>query len=149
MFVPPGRTLYPSFLGFLVLPVALAATPLRVGVEPVADRLSHVNAAGVPEGFAVDIARAVAADQHLEIELIVKPWPQLLDDFRANQLDMLAAIVATPERESFIAYSAPHVDLRSAIFVRNDTRLPAAPANYNTLTFGTTQLSAGHQYLLR
>ena len=132
------RCLWPGFLWFCALPVLLAAAPLRVGFEPVADRLSHVDAAGKPEGFAVDIMRTVARDQHLDLEMVVKPWPQLLEDFRANRLDILAAVVATPERDAFIAYSVPHVDLQSAVIVRTGIRRPAVLADLGQLTFGTT-----------
>ena len=124
------------------------ASPLRIGFEPVADRLSHIDNAGRPEGFAIDIAQAVARDQHLELEPVVKPWPELLADFQANRLDMLAAVVATPERDAFIAYSTPHVDLKSALFVRTDSARPVKLDQMADLTFGTTQQSAGHLYLL-
>ena len=94
MPAPGLRRTFPFLLLWCAVAAALAAAPLRVGVEPVADRLSRLDAGGKPEGFAVDIARAVAGDQHLEVEFIAKPWPQLLEDFRANRLDLLAAVVA-------------------------------------------------------
>ncbi len=149
MFEASGRILRGGIVFLSILPVILAAAPLRVGIEPVADRLSHVNDAGQPEGFAVDITRAVARDQHLEIELVVKPWTQLLEDFRAQRLDVLAAIVATPERDSFVAYSAPHVDLQSAVFIRRGVPRPKTISELREFKFGTTQQSAGHQYLVR
>ncbi len=149
MCPPSGRTLPCGVLGFFLLTALGLGAPLRVGVEPVADRLSHLGATGQPEGYAVEVARAVARDQHLEIEFVCKPWPELLDDFRAHQLDILAAVVATPERESFIAYSVTHLDLKSAVFVRKGAPPATNLAELKARTMGTTQLSAGHQYLLR
>ena len=118
-----------------------------MGIEPVADRLSRVTATGEKEGFAVDIARAVARDQILEIELVAKPWTELLEDFRAHRIDILAAVVATPERDALIAYSAPHIDLKSGVFLRAGSPSPATLSDLKHLTFGTTQQSAGHLFL--
>jgi PAS domain S-box-containing protein len=148
-WVPAVRRLPRLFLLSACCIVPASAAPLRVGFEPVADRLSHTDAAGQPEGFAIDITRAVARVQGLEIIPVVKPWPQLLDDFRAGKLDVLAAAVATPEREAFIAFSVPHVDLQSSVFMRADAVRPKRLEELAALTFGTTQLSAGHDYLLR
>lgn len=136
-------------LSALAVGPGLRAAPLRVGVEPLADQLSHLDADGRPEGFAVDIARAVARDQGLEIEFITKPWTELLDDFRAHRLDVLAAVGATPERDPFLAYTAPHVDLRSSVFVRTGFRVPATVDQLSGATFGTTSKSLGHEYITR
>ncbi len=133
----------------LAAAASLAAAPLRIGVEPMADQLSHLDAAGQPQGYAVDIARAVAADQHLELEFVARPWPELLDEFRAGRIDILAAAVATPERESFIAFSLPHVDLQSSLFVNERTRRPRQLADVGQLTLATTERSAGHEFYVR
>ena len=98
-----SRRLRSILLCGLLSASGLHAAALRVGIEPVADRLSRVTATGEKEGFAVDIARAVARDQNLEIELVAKPWTELLEDFRTHRLDILAAVVATPERDALQA----------------------------------------------
>jgi two-component system cell cycle sensor histidine kinase/response regulator CckA len=139
-----------SIFGALLLwSVSAFAAPLRVGIEPLAEQLSHLDANGQPEGFAVDISRAVARDQGLEIEFVTKPWVQLLDDFRAHQLDVLAAVGATPDREPFISFTAPNVDMQSTLFVRPGFRVPATIDGLSGATFGTTQRSLAHEYLIR
>ncbi len=140
------------FLG-LVLALSLgalaSAAPLRVGVEPLAEQLSHLDAAGQPTGFAVDITRAVARDQGLELEFVTKPWAELLDDFKGHRLEVLAAVGATPERDDYMAYTAPHLDMQSCVFLRAGYPAPKTIAELREAKFGTTQRSLGHEYLLR
>jgi PAS domain S-box-containing protein len=136
-------------LAAVTLGASSAGAPLRVGFEPVADRLSHIDADGRPQGLAVDIFRAVAREEGLDFEPVLKPWPQLLEEFRTGQLDVLAAVVATPEREPSIAFSTPIVDLASTLFLRRDAPVPTGAPQMADLTFGTTEFSAGHEYLKR
>ena len=136
-------------LGLALSALPLQSAPVRVGVEPLAEQLSHLTPDGKPEGFAVDIARAVAKEQGLDLEFIVKPWVELLDDFRANRLDALAAVGATPERDAYLAYTAPHVDLRSDVFLRPGLATPKSVDELRTASFGTTAKSLGQEYLAR
>ncbi len=127
----------------------LGAAPIRIGVEPLAEQLSHLDSQGRPVGFAVDITQAVARDQALEVELVTKPWVELLEDFRAARIEVLAAVGATPERDAFMAYSTPHVDLRSAMFTRRDFKVPSDIGQLGQAVFGTTPKSLSHDYLVR
>ena len=136
-------------LGLALSALPLQSAPVRVGVEPLAEQLSHLTPDGKPEGFAVDIARAVAKEQGLDLEFIVKPWVELLDDFLANRLDALAAVGATPERDAYLAYTAPHVDLRSDVFLRPGLATPKSVDELRTASFGTTAKSLGQEYLAR
>ena len=131
------------------LGATLSGAPLRVGVEPQAEQLSHLDAEGRPVGFAVDLARAVAREQALEIEFVIKPWTELLDDFRAHRLDLLAAVGATPERDKYLTYTSPLVELKSTLFVRPGFTVPAAGDQLNEVLFGTTAQSLSHDYLVR
>ena len=77
---------------------------------------------------------------------------ELIDEARSAVASMghdFDAVVATPERDQFIAYTAAHIDLRSAIFIRKGAPPPTNFAALKDFTIGTTQLSAGHQYLQR
>jgi polar amino acid transport system substrate-binding protein len=127
----------------------LCAAPIRIGIEPLAAQLSHVDAQGRPVGFAVDIAQAVALDQALEVEFVTKPWGELLEDFRAARIEVLAAVGATPERDAFLTYSAPHIDLRSALFTRRDFKVPSDIRQLGQAVFGTTPKSLSADYLIR
>ena len=133
-------------LGLAGLPAAWAA-PLRVGVEPTSDQLSHADATGQPVGFAIDITEAVAQARGLEVEFVMKSWPQLLADFQTGELDILAATVATKEREALLAFSTAHVDLESRLYVHKGVQEPRTLAAIGDLTLGTAERGAGHEYI--
>ncbi len=126
---------------------ALAAAPLRVGVEPLAEQLSQVAPDGTSSGFAVSIVQAVADDQHLEVQFVGRPWPDLLSDYRAGKIDIIAAAGATPEREGTIAFTTPHIDMLSEAFANRRIKLPARSEDLGTLRIGTTEKSLGHEYI--
>ncbi|MCX6955037.1 MAG: transporter substrate-binding domain-containing protein [Verrucomicrobia bacterium] len=138
-----------AVLAWLVPGLGAAEAPIRIGVEPLAEQLSHVEPNGRPVGFAVDIARAVARDQGMETELVVKPWVELLDEFKAKRIDVLAAVGATPERADFLTYTAPHVDLATSVFVRPGFNVPATVDELGEAVFGTTRKSLGQEYITR
>ncbi len=69
-------------------------------------------------GFTVDLWKAVAAEQGLAYTLRVRPFHQLLDEFKAGEIDVLINLAKSDERHQFADFSVPHVTVHGAIFVR-------------------------------
>jgi PAS domain S-box-containing protein len=128
---------------------ALRSAPLRVGIEPDTQPLSLLDAAGQPAGLAVDIVKAVAADQSLEIEFVAKRWSELLADFRAGRLDVLAACGRNQERLPYMLFSIPIIDLQTGVFANTSRRPPATLAEAGTRIIGTTKDSLSQAYANR
>jgi PAS domain S-box-containing protein len=128
------------------VPVALAA-PLRVGLEANSDPFTFNDARGEPTGFAYDLLRAVAADQQLELEYVTLPWPELLEEFKAGRIDIICNLVDTPERKSYIEFSATTIYLRGAIYTRRDAPAIRTTADLAGRKVATIQNSRAHEYL--
>ena len=126
--------------------VAVRGAPLRVGIEPNTQPVSLIEEPGKPAGFATEIVKAVAAEQSLEVEFVTKRWSELLADFRAGRLDVLAACGKNPEREAFMLFSAPHIDLQTGVFANTTQRVPATLAEVGARVIGTTKDSLAHAY---
>ncbi len=103
---------------FLFLAVTTWAAPLRVGIDLDGEPMTFLDDKGVPTGFAVDLLNAIAQSMHLEVVYVAKPWPEMLEDFRAGRTDLLANITSTPQRAEFIDFSDPHIVMNGAVFVR-------------------------------
>lgn len=71
-------------------------------------------------GFTVDLWRAVATEMDLSYTLRVKPFHQLLQEFKAGKIDVLINLAMSKERQQFANFSVPHVTVHGAIFVRKD-----------------------------
>ena len=94
----------------------------------------------------MEIVQRISADQQLEIEFVTKSWAELQADFRAGKIDLLAACGRNPERETFMLFSVPHIDLGTGVFV-NTVR--PAPRNFNEVgarAIGTTKDSLAFSY---
>ena len=69
-------------------------------------------------GFTVDLWKAVAADTGLHYTITVRPFHQLLQDFKDGKIDVLINLAQSDERRKFVDFTLPHVIVHGAIFVR-------------------------------
>lgn len=74
-------------------------------------------------GFTVDLWRIVAAEAGLKYRFRVRPFHQLLDEFRQGKIDVLINLAQTDERHQFADFTVPHVIVHGAVFVRKGTAL--------------------------
>jgi len=93
---------------------------IRVGIETGTSPLSHTNAQGQPSGFLVDLIQAIAKERNLQPVLDYRPWNELLSDFKAGKVDVLANMVFTPERDVYADFSIAHLTLPGVIYIRKD-----------------------------
>jgi two-component sensor histidine kinase/ABC-type amino acid transport substrate-binding protein len=71
-------------------------------------------------GFTVDLWKAVAAESGLNYTIRVRPFRQLLEEFKAGKIDVMINLAQSAERRAFADFSVPHVIVNGAVFVRND-----------------------------
>jgi diguanylate cyclase (GGDEF)-like protein/PAS domain S-box-containing protein len=100
-------------------------TTLVVGSEqdypPFATGMTDATAGG----FTVDLWKALAHDSALNYTLTVRPFHQLLQDFKDGKIDVLINLAQSDERRTYADFSVPHVIVNGAIFVRKDGRSQA------------------------
>jgi PAS domain S-box-containing protein len=96
-------------------------TPYRilvVGSEedypPFATGITDVTAGG----FTVDLWKAVAAEAGLKYTIRVRPFRQILQEFKDGKIDVLINLAISEERRQFADLTVPHVIVNGAIFVR-------------------------------
>jgi PAS domain S-box-containing protein len=126
-----------------------AETPrvIRVGLELDAEPFTFVDANGKPAGFAYELMQAVAADQGLQVEYRALPWNDVLDGFKAGELDVICNLVDTPERRAYIDFSATTIFLRGAAYIRRDAPPLRTIADLRGRSVATLRNSRGHEYL--
>ncbi|MEW6724698.1 MAG: transporter substrate-binding domain-containing protein [Bacillota bacterium] len=74
----------------------------------------------VYRGFNTDIARALGLELGVDIHLVPLPWNQAIAALSAGRIDALLGMKYSAERAQFYAFSRPHFDTASVIFVRRD-----------------------------
>jgi diguanylate cyclase (GGDEF)-like protein/PAS domain S-box-containing protein len=91
---------------------------LIVGSEqeypPFATGMSDATAGG----FSVDLWKAVAAESALNYTIVVRPFHQLLQQFKEGKIDVLLNLAQSDERRRYVDFSVPHVIVQGAIFTR-------------------------------
>lgn len=69
-------------------------------------------------GFTVELWKAVAAEVGLNYSIRVRPFHQILQEFKAGEVDVLINLAQSKERHTFSDFTVPHVVVHGAIFVR-------------------------------
>lgn len=81
-------------------------------------------------GFDVDVAKKIAADMGVKVELKVYPWEEIMPALNKGEIDLIAAGMAiTPKRALSVAFSQPYSE--SGVTLATHT---ASTSNVNSLT---------------
>jgi diguanylate cyclase (GGDEF)-like protein/PAS domain S-box-containing protein len=70
------------------------------------------------DGFTVELWKAVAKEAGLSYAIHVRPFNQILREFREGKVDVLINLAQSDERRGFADFTVPHVTIHGAIFVR-------------------------------
>jgi len=78
-------------------------------------------------GFDVDLARAIADELGLELDIRNQPFDGLIGALQAKQIDMVVSgMTITEERKQSVSFSNPYYNAKQAVVVRaGDTRVTA------------------------
>lgn len=80
---------------------------LRVGVAASMPWVMH-DKDGELIGFSVDLARRLADDMGVQLEIVPTSWPHIIDDLLDNHFDVIASgLWITPARALLVNYSQP------------------------------------------
>ena len=70
-------------------------------------------------GLEVDLAKGLAYALGLEVEIVQKPFGQLLPALKKNQVDMvISGMTITPERNARVAFAGPYFISGKSVLAR-------------------------------
>ncbi|MCF8087029.1 MAG: transporter substrate-binding domain-containing protein [Desulfotignum sp.] len=76
---------------------------------------------GEPAGFAIDYVRLLAEIVGLDLEFINGyTWSQLLEKGRKKEIDLFPGLWKSPDREEFLAFSRPYIQLINVLVTQKD-----------------------------
>jgi len=120
--------------------------PLIVGSEqdypPFALGLTNDTA----NGFTVELWRAVAAESHLNSSIRVLPFHDILQEFKAGNIDVLINLAQSDERRQFADFTVPHVIVNGAVFVRTGENRIDSEADLNDKSIIILNADLAHDY---
>jgi two-component system, cell cycle sensor histidine kinase and response regulator CckA len=109
---------------------------------------TFVNDKGVPDGFSVDVAKAVASVMDLNLDIRVDTWEHATRALSDGTIDMLPMMAYSPERDKIFDFSAPHTIAYDAVFSRGRAQKIRSLIDLNDKTIIVMNKDAAHQYLL-
>ncbi len=99
---------------------------IRVGMSGAQAPFNAKNRLGELIGFEVDLAKMMAQSMGVEVEFVVKPFPELLPALKASEVDIVMSGVAiTAERSLNAVFVGPYM-LSGKSILTNSSDLAAA-----------------------
>ena len=121
----------------------------QVAVERGAEPFTTADAQGRATGFAVELLRAVAEEQHLSLDFQIAPWPDLIAGFRQGRYDVIANIGYSRQRAEFVDFSLLNLVQYSGVFARKDGLALHTTADLAGKRLGVLRDSLAHDYARR
>lgn len=104
------------------LPQILARGALRVGLTGDQPPLNMQSKSGQLEGMEVDLATALAASMGVRLDLVQKPFPELLPALQKGDVDVvISGVTITPERNTQVAFAGPYFVTGKSILTKQST----------------------------
>lgn len=95
---------------------AQAQTTLRYGGDAAFAPFESLNALGQPEGFQIDLMRAVGRELGVEVEISLQSWPATVEAFKAGRVDVIA-MVETTDRRAYAHFLKGHAAPAFAVYL--------------------------------
>lgn len=79
---------------------------------------------GQPQGYCVDLTRAIARQMGLSIDIHLGPWTRVRADLDRREIDVLQGMYYSQARDRSFDFSPPHALIQHVIVVRQGTPPP-------------------------
>ena len=97
-------------------------------------------------GFTVDLWKAVAAEAGLKYTIRVRPFHQILQEFKEGKIDVLINLAISDERRQFADLTVSHVIVNGAIFVRKGESSIHSEEDFAGKSIIVLNADLGHDY---
>lgn len=78
---------------------------------------------GIPQGFNVDLIRAVGREMGFDVEIQLGDWTQARNDLRDKKIDLIEGMAYSPERDAEYDFSVPYTYISFDLFVPQTSRV--------------------------
>ena len=93
---------------------------IRLAPDPQFDPVEFFNSDGNYAGIGADYARLIAEKLGLQFKIVrCKTWNEVVARAEQRRVDVLNAVVKTPQRETYLRFPAPYLKIPTVILARN------------------------------
>ncbi|MFZ4857885.1 MAG: transporter substrate-binding domain-containing protein [Desulfuromonadaceae bacterium] len=109
---------------------------------------TYLNEKGAPDGFSVEIAKAVAKTMDLDLEIRADKWDLSMKELETGGIDLIPMMAHSPERDLLFDFSVPYTIAYDTIFFKKGVKDIRSLNDLNGKTVIVTNNDAAHGYLL-
>jgi len=109
---------------------------------------TFVNQSGDPDGFSVDLIKAVAEEMGLALKIHVGTWDLARNALKDGNIDVLPMMAYSKERDEQFDFSVPHTIAYDAFFTRKDADKIRSLDDLRGKKFIVMKGDQAHDYLL-
>ena len=109
---------------------------------------TYLNEKGAPDGFSVEIAKAVAKTMDLDLEIRADKWDLSMKELETGGIDLIPMMAYSAERDLQFDFSVPYTIAYDAIFFKKGVKGIRSLNDLNGKTVIVTNNDAAHGYLL-
>ena len=99
-------------------PGALVSRRIKVGGDHNYPPYEFINANGQPDGFNIDLVRAIAKYLDINIDIQLGPWSEMVNKLKDGRIDLLPGMFYSSRRDQHFNFSAPHTLVSHVIVSR-------------------------------
>jgi len=94
---------------------------ISVGTDHDYPPFEYVDEQGTPQGFNIDLLKAIAETMGLTLKITTGPWKEIRSALENGQVDMVSGMYYSPERDMKVEFSVPFILVHQSMFTRHDT----------------------------
>lgn len=127
------RALFSFTLLFIVFlsSTSVATSPIRISADQTIivgsnkdfAPYEYLNSEGVPAGYNIDLIRAVAQEEGLNIKINLDIWHNVRRDLEDKKIDVASGMIYSKERDKIFDFSIPYLVIPYALLKRKETPL--------------------------
>jgi len=92
---------------------------IRLAPDPEFQPIEFFDKSGNYAGIGADYAELISKKLGIKFEIVkCKNWDDVIDRIKRREVDVLNAVVRTPQREKYMLFPAPYLKIPSVIIVR-------------------------------
>ena len=94
---------------------------IRLAPDPDFPPIEFLDSAGRYQGIAADYAALIERKLGIKFSIVrLKSWDEVLEKAQRREIDMFGAASRSPQRDRYMDFTRPHIELPGVIIVRND-----------------------------
>jgi signal transduction histidine kinase len=122
--------------------------PIRYAPDPSYPPFESVDEQGVTSGINVDLLNRMSRNLDFNYETVVlDDWTAVLEAMQAGEVDLLGSLARTPERETYMDFIGPYMQVGEVFYVRTDNPTESVD-DLGQQTVGYIPSYAGGQWLV-